>query len=77
MSSDLEDLEVDFLNYHPNQHHEVPADIPQEPNPPADTQVEEQQEQEPHIDVNIPAGDAEEQQNPGNFNPAPAQSHPY
>ena len=41
VSSDLEDLEVDFLNYHPNQHHKVPANIPQEPNPPADAQVEE------------------------------------
>ena len=44
--------------------------------------MEEQQEQEPHIDVpieepphpiNIPAGDAEEPQDPGNFNPVPAQ----
>ena len=38
VSSDLEDLEVDFANYHPNQHCEVPADIPQGPNPPADVQ---------------------------------------
>ena len=73
VSLDSEDLEVDFLNYHPNQHHKVPADIPQEPNPPAYAQVEEQQEQEPHIDVNIPVGDTEEPQNPGNFNPAPVQ----
>ena len=73
VSSDLEDLEVDFPNYHPNQYHEVPATIPQELNPPADAQVEEQQEQEPHVDVSIPVRDAEEPQNPGNFNPAPAQ----
>ena len=81
-SSNSEDLEVDFPNYHPNQHHKAPADIPQEPNLPADAQVEEQQEQDPHIDVlikeqphpvNIPVGDAEEPQNPGNFNPVPAQ----
>ena len=82
MSSDSEDLEVDFLNYHPNQPHKVPADIPQEPDPPADAPVEEQQEQEPLIDTpieeqphpaNVPGGDAEEPQNPGNFNPVPAQ----
>ena len=82
VSSDSEDLEVDFLNYHPNQPHEVPTDIPQEPNPPADAPVEEQQEQEPHIDApieelphpaNVPGGDSEEPQNPGNFNPVPAQ----
>ena len=47
VSSDSEDLEVDFPNYHPNQPHEVPADIPQESHPPADAPVEEQQEQEP------------------------------
>ena len=82
VSSDSEDLEVDFLNYHPNQPHKVPADIPQEPNPPADAPVEEQQEQEHLVDApieepphptNIPAGDPEEPQDPGNFNPVPAQ----
>ena len=35
VSSDSEDLEVDFLNYCPNQPHKVLAEIPQEPNPPA------------------------------------------
>ena len=35
VSSDSEDLEVDFPNYHPNQPHE-------EPNPPAKAPVEEQ-----------------------------------
>ena len=83
VSSDSEDLEVDFPNYCPNQPHEVPADIPQKPNPPANAPVEEQQEQEPHIDApieepsypaNVPVGDAEEPQNPGNFNPVPAQT---
>ena len=82
VSSDSEDLEVNFQNYHPNQHHKVPADIPQEPNTPTDAPVEEQQEQEPHINdpieepphhANAPVGDAEEPQNPGNFNPVPAQ----
>ena len=33
VSSDSEDLEVDFPNYHPNQPHEVPTDKPQEPDP--------------------------------------------
>ena len=82
VSSDSEDLEVDFLNYHPNQPHEVPAKIPQEPNPPAKVPVEEQQEQEPHINApieephhlaNVPVGDTEEPQNPGNFNSIPTQ----
>ena len=82
MSSCSEDLEVDFPNYHPSQHHEVPADIPQEPNPPTNAPVEKQQEQESHVDApieepthptNVPIGDAEEPQNPGNFNPVPAQ----
>ena len=53
MSSDSEDLEVDFPNYHPNQPHEVLAEIPQEPNPPAKAPVEEQQAQEPHVDAPI------------------------
>ena len=42
MSSDSEDLEVDFPNYCPNQPHQVPINVPQEPNPPADALVEEQ-----------------------------------
>ena len=75
MSSDSEDLEVDFPNYHPNQPHE-------EPNPPVKAPAEEQQVQEPHVDVpikelhhlmNIPVGDAEEPQNPGNPNLIPTQ----
>ena len=49
--SDSEDLEVDFPNYHPNQPHKAPTEIPQEPNPPAEALVEEQQAQEPHIDA--------------------------
>ena len=82
VSSDSEDLEVDFPNYHPNQLHEVPIEILQEPNPPADAPVEEQQEpeqlvgdpiEEPHHPANVPAGDAEEPQDPGNFNPLPVQ----
>ena len=82
VSLDLEDLEVDFQSYHPNQPHEVPAEIPQEPSPPAEAPVEEQQAQKPYEEAsieklchtaNIPAGDAEEPQNPGNLNLTPAQ----
>ena len=82
VSSDSEDLEVDFLNNHPNQPHEAPTEIPQEPNPPAEVLVEEQQAQEPHVDTpfeelhhlaNILAEDTEEPQNPGNHNLIPTQ----
>ena len=75
MSSDSEDLEVDFPNYHPNQPHQVPTNIPQEPNPAADAPVEEQHEQEPHVNdpIEVPVGDAEEPQNPGNLNLVPVQ----
>ena len=41
VSSDSEDLEVDFPHYPPNQPQEVPAELPQEPDPPADTPAEE------------------------------------
>ena len=44
VSSDSEDLEVDFLHYHPNQPRKVPVNLPQEHNPPADTPAWEQQE---------------------------------
>ena len=37
VSSDSEDLEVDFPHYPPNQPHEVPTELPQQPNQPADT----------------------------------------
>ena len=82
VSLDSEDLEVDFPNCHPNQPHEVPAEIPQEPSPLEDAPVEEQQElehlidtpiEESHHPANDPAGDAEEPQNPGNFNSVPVQ----
>ena len=82
MSSDSEDLEVDFLHYHPNQSHEVLVNLPQEHNPPADAPVEEQQEldhpvgaplAEPHHPVHFPAEDVEPPQDPGNLNPVPVQ----
>ena len=78
VSSDSEDLEVDFPHHPPNQPHEVPMVLPQEPNPPADTPAEEQQEpdhpvdvliKEPHHPAHIPAGDTEQPQEPGNSNP--------
>ena len=82
-SSDSEDLEVDFPYHPPNQPHELPADLLQEPNPPADSSseqnpAEEPQEQEdladtpveePHPPAHIPAEDIEQPQNPGNPNP--------
>ena len=49
---DSEDL-VDFPNYHPNQPHKVPTEIPQDLNPPADAPVKEQQDQEHLIDAPI------------------------
>ena len=67
VSSDSEDLEVDFPLHPPYQPHEIPAEQPQEPNPPADTPAEGQQEpddpldiliEEPHQPVSVPAGDA-------------------
>ena len=82
VSSDSEDLEVDFPNYHPNQPRKIPTEILQVPNPPADTPVEEQQIPEhlagdpierPHHLANVPAGDVEEPQNPGIFNQVPVQ----
>ena len=82
VSSDSEDLEVDFPHHSPNQPQKIPAELPQEPNPPADAPAKEQQEpyhpvdvlvEEPHPPVHIPAGDAEQPQEPGNPNPLPVQ----
>ena len=78
VSSDSEDLEVDFPHHPPNQPHKVPAELPQETHPPADAPAEEQQEsghpldvliEEPHHPAHIPAGDAEPPQEPNNPNP--------
>ena len=75
VSSDSEDLEVDFPHYSPNQPHEVPTELPQEPNPSADAPTEEQQEpdhpldiliDEPHHPTQVPAGDAEQPLEPDN-----------
>ena len=51
VSSDSEDLEVDFSHYHPTQPHEVPGELHQEPNPPADSPAEEQQEPDQPVEV--------------------------
>ena len=57
-----------------------PQSLPQQPNPPADTPTEEQQELDHPPDdlieehpANIPAEDIEQPQNPGNPNPLPVQ----
>ena len=79
MSSDSEDLEVDFPITIQSAH-KVPKELPQQPNPPADAPTEEQQELdhptgdpiEEHL-ANTPAEDAEQPQNPGNPNPLPVQ----
>ena len=80
VSSDSEDLEVDFPHYHPDQPHKVPTELPQQPNPPADTPTEEQQELDHHTDnlieehlTNVLGEDIEQPQNPGNPNPLPVQ----
>ena len=80
VSSDSEDLEVDFPHYHPNQPHEVPAELSQQSNPPADAPTEDQQELDHPADhpieehpTNIPVEDIEQAQNPGNPNPLPVQ----
>ena len=44
VSSDSEDLEVDFPDFHPNQPHKTPEELPRQPNPSADAPAEEQQE---------------------------------
>ena len=51
VSSDSEDLEVDFPHHPPNQPHEIPAEQPQKPKPPADTPAEEQQEPDHLLDI--------------------------
>ena len=77
MSSDSEDLEVDFPHYHPNQPQKVPTDLPKEPNPPADVPVEGPgeagEQQEPQHSMHIPVEDIEQPQDPGNPHPIPVQ----
>ena len=82
VSSDSEDLEVDFPLHPPNQPHEIQAEQPQEPNPPVDAPAEGQQEpdhpldiptEDPHQPADLPAGDAEQPQEPNNPNPLPEQ----
>ena len=82
VSSDSEDLEVDFPLHPPNQPHELPAEQPQEPNPPADAPAEGQQEpdypldipiEDPHQPADVPAGEAEQPQEPNNLSPLPEQ----
>ena len=69
VSSDSEDLEVDFPYHPPNQCHEIPADLPQEPNPPADFPAEEQEPDHP-VDVLI-----EEPHHPATFQQGTQSNH--
>ena len=71
VSSDSEDLEVDFPNLPPNQPQDITAEQPQEPNQPVDVPAEEPEE--PQQPANIPAGDAEQPQEPDNLSPLPEQ----
>ena len=88
VSSDSEDLEVDFPNHPQNQPQDVPAEQPQEPNPPVNVPAEEPQEPDHPLDIlvegpgepegpqqpmNVPAGEAEQPQEPNNPNPLPEQ----
>ena len=80
VSSDSEDLEVDFPYYHPNQPHNIPTELPQQHNPAVDAPTEEQQELDHPTDdpieehpTNAPAEDIEQPQNPGNPKPLPVQ----
>ena len=74
ISSDSEDLEVDFPNHPPNQPQDIPAEEPLEPDHPLDIPVEQPGEPEgPQQPVNIPVGEAEQPQEPNNLNPLPEQ----
>ena len=84
VSSDPEDLEVDFPQHPPNQPQDIPAEQPQEPNPPVDIPAEEPQgpnhpldipaegpgePEGPQQPVNVPAGEAEPSQETNSLNP--------
>ena len=88
VSSDSEDLEVDFPNHPPNQPQEIPAKQPQGLNQPVNIPVEEPQEPDHSLDIlvegpgepegpqqpaNVPAGEAEPPQEPNYPNPLPEQ----
>ena len=88
VSSDSEDLEVDFPHHAPNQIQDVPAEQPQEHKPPVNIPAEEPQGPDHPLDiqvegpgepegpqqpVNVPAGEAEKPQEPNNPNPLPEQ----
>ena len=82
VSSDSEDLEVDFTNHPPNQPQDTLAEQPQGLDLPADIPAEEQHEpdhpldipvEEPQQPANVTAGDAEEPQEPNNPTPLPEQ----
>ena len=88
VSSDSEDLEVDFPNHPPNQPQDVPVEQPQEQNPPVNIPAKEPKELDhplnflvegpgepegPQQPLNVPAGEAEPPQETNNPNPLPDQ----
>ena len=88
LSSDSEDLEVDFPYHPPNQPQDIPAEQPRELNPPVNIPAEELQEPDHPLDIllegpgepegpqqhaNIPVGEAEQPHEPNNPNPLPEQ----
>ena len=88
VSSDSEDLEVDFPTHPPNQPHDIPVEQPQEPNPPADIPAKEPQGPDhplaipfegpeepegPQQPDKVPVGEPEPLQEPNNVNSLPEQ----
>ena len=74
ISSDSEDLEVNFPHHPPNQPVDAPAEEPQEPNQPLDIPAEGAEEpQEPNPPLDISAEGAGDPQEPDNPDPLPEQ----
>ena len=72
VSSDSEDLEVDFPLHPPNQPCDIPAEQRQEPNLPTDIPAKELQEPNHPLDALVEGpGEAEPPQEPNNSDPLP------
>ena len=86
ISSDSEDLEVEFPNLPHNQPQDIPAEQPEEPNLPGNVPAEELQEPDHPVDIPVegpgepevqqqpivvPAGEADPPQEPNNPDPLP------
>ena len=77
VSSDSEDLEVDFPNHPPNQHQDVPAEHPPVPNPPADIPAKEPQEPNHPLDA-LAEGPGKQNHHKNQITPIYYQNrHPY